>query len=132
MRATSNTFFSIANTNSISCGRLYYCAPWMRGHPEPWIFLHLTIPISLHVFQAVRNERAPWLSCQMQFLTSSNDKVASSIPMSSTAKTNRKNSSAVPHKFLGVWSKNRPSGTTITPYRYSSAAERLQHRRLHL
>ena len=34
---------------------------------------------------------APWLTCQMQFLTSGNDKVASSIPMSATAKQTQKN-----------------------------------------
>jgi len=68
--------------------------------------LHLTIPISLHVFQAVRNERAPWLSCQMQFLTTSNHKVASSIPTSVAAKQNRKNSSVPNVKFLGVSPEN--------------------------
>jgi hypothetical protein len=32
------------------------------GHPE---IRHLYIPISHHGFQAVRNERAPWLNGQM-------------------------------------------------------------------
>ena len=61
----------------------------IQKHP---LCVHLIIPISHHVFQAVRNERAPWLSCQMQFLTSSNDKVASSNPTSATANPNQKNS----------------------------------------
>ncbi len=34
----------------------------MGGHPET---RHLYIPISHHRFQAVRNERAPWLNGQM-------------------------------------------------------------------
>jgi hypothetical protein len=60
--------------------------------------LHIIIPISHHVLQAVRNERAPWLSCQMQFLTSSTDKVASSNPTSATAKPNQK--TVVPSKHV--------------------------------
>jgi hypothetical protein len=74
----------------------------MRGHAETPLILHLTIPISLLVFQAVRNERAPWLSCQMQFLTTSKHKVAGSNPTSATAK---KPVVYHPNKFLGVVQK---------------------------
>jgi len=56
--------------------------------------LHVIIPISFHMLQAVRNECAPWLSGQMKcsvvqcsFSQLQNDKVASSNPTNATAKT---------------------------------------------
>ncbi len=58
------------------------------GHPETTIFLHLTIPISLHVFQAVRNERAPWLNGQMTCLKVQWSQVQ--IPRVPLRKKNRK------------------------------------------
>ncbi len=64
-------------------------------------FFHLTIPISLHVLQAVVVSTMAQLSgCHIR--TSVSHDVVSSIPTSDTAKQNQKNG-GVPHpKFLGV------------------------------
>jgi hypothetical protein len=67
------------------------------GHPE---IHHVSIPISLHVFQAVRNEHAPmaqWSDDMPKSLM-----VASSNPTSATAKKTKKTVMIPFNKILGV------------------------------
>ena len=58
---------------------------------------------------------APWLTCQMQFLTSGNDKVASSIPMSATAKQTQKNGGVPYPKKLRNNKIHQPNPTQLNP-----------------
>jgi hypothetical protein len=58
---------------------------------------------------------APWLTCQMQFLTSGNDKVASSIPMSATAKQTQKNGGVPYPKKLRNNKIYQPNSTQLNP-----------------
>ena len=58
---------------------------------------------------------APWLTCQMQFLTSGNDKVASSIPISATAKQTQKNGGVPYPKKLRNNKIHQPNPTQLNP-----------------